>query len=199
MQHNIWGPWAMRQADFLRMTPLLATVFATIVHPAARFTTVEHSYPLIGIIFRTKACHPNHTLFLITSFAADDRLLHLSAVAASIHRSLASTTKPFVTFPLTGMLAARHKIIANLSTTPARIIIRIHATLADRLLTAEATLYGSHMGTRWAGPGVAKELTRMRALLRQNTRLPARLTARMRRNPGYRSRIYLFPAPAGVH
>lgn len=184
MRHNIGRTRAMGRFDILWMTLLLTTMFPAIVHPAASLTTINHAKPPIDvdIVFWPRLCHLHHTLLLIPSFTAGDRLFHLSTITASIHRCIASSTKPFVTFPPASVFSTWHQITANLSTTPSGSITRIDAALADRLLTAEAALYRAHVGTRWARSSVTKELTWMRALLRQNSRLPAGLTAGMRRN-----------------
>jgi hypothetical protein len=114
--------------DFvLLVTRFLARMNAAIKWSTAGIRTLECSNPLFLDFFAVVARIRLLADPLILAIAAENRLLHLTAIAAGIDSNLASSAKSFVTRPLAKVFATRHELTAYLSTAPSVLVVGINA------------------------------------------------------------------------
>ena len=184
---NIWRLRAMCNIDILRVTCLFTYVFPAVKNPLTQITAVEDTLPLAVIApFRFLPLRTWHRLALPAT------------VATRVHHNLARTTKALVTWSRAFVLATGHHIPADLATAPSGDIVGFDAAPRERFFPAKAALNRPHVRTWWTRPGMACQLARMWALLRQSPRLCARLAAGMWRYAGYWLGFELLAAPASV-
>jgi hypothetical protein len=104
---------------------LLALVHSTVELALAQVPALEHACPAFHNRFVTFNGMRPVAFFLIATISAEQLFLHLTTVALGWYTLFTSTTEAFVARPWTCVLTTRHHLVADLTTTPARIIIGI--------------------------------------------------------------------------
>ena len=157
----------MRGRLILQVTQLLALVLPTVEGPRADVSTFKTPNPffcqhLLGFSsILCKICPP--TLSLITILAAKYALLYLATITTGVNSNFASSTETFVAGSFTIMNAAWHEFTADGCARPAIIVISIHTSSGDLLLSTKASLCRAHMWTRGTRPCVTRAIVRVRA------------------------------------
>lgn len=167
------------------MARFFANVNATIVLPTTSLSAV-------------KQANPGMTIFFVRPFVARHGFFDLSTVTFHLEFDRTSTTNALVTRSLAGVLAARHDITTDLTTTPSGFVVSIEASSRGGLLAAKAALYRTYACTWWTRPGMAELVARMWACFWKRSVSATSLTTRMWRQAADELRIHLFFAPAGI-
>lgn len=154
----------MARVGILRVTRLLTVVNTAIEGTITGIGASKHASPFLddvlavlgGVLF--VACD------FIATVSAEQGLLDLTTVAASIDAHFTSSTETLMARSRTFVLSTRHEIATDFTTAPAIFVVGVGTTTSRLVLAAEASLGGTHVGTRRAGASVTGQLTRMRAL-----------------------------------
>lgn len=166
----------MARIRVLRVAFLYALVMVAAECATASTATVKHPSPSLQYGFRSLQifgtfcyCQIRQTMCSITfhrqpSIAAQDIFLHLPAVASCGKSNLTRSTGAIVACLWTSVLSAGHGGSANLTTTPAGLVVGLHAALGRFVGTTVAGLGRAHVCAGRARSGMTSQLAGMRTL-----------------------------------